>query len=193
MVVRINTPKSLQETLNYNEQKVNRGVATCIAENHFPYPLSAMNFYHKLSWLEQRNELNTTATSKTIHISLNFHPVEQLTNDALISIATSYMHEIGFSNQPYLVYRHQDAGHPHIHILATTIQKNGARINTHNMGRNQSEISRKQIKQSFDLVRADSKQALPEKLLSKRFPTKLKFAMVQLKPNVGLVICYNKY
>lgn len=162
MVVRITTPASLHQTLNYNEHKVNRGVATCIAENHFPSPVNQLNFYQKLHWLEQRNTLNQRATTKTLHISLNFDPSETLSNDRLTELTYAYMERIGFGDQPYLVYRHLDAGHPHVHIVATTIQKNGARINTHNIGRNQSETARKEIETQFGLIRAESKKHLSE-------------------------------
>lgn len=160
MVVRISTPASVEQTLNYNEHKVNRGVATCIAENHFPMPVDQLNFYQKLHWLQQRNALNQRATTKTLHVSLNFDPSETLSNERLVEIATAYMERIGFGDQPYLVYRHQDAGHPHMHILATTIQKNGARINTHNIGRNQSETARKEIEKHFGLVHAEGRKQI---------------------------------
>jgi uncharacterized protein YijF (DUF1287 family) len=53
------------------------------------------------------------------------------------------MEKIGFGEQPYLIYKHEDAGHPHIHIVSTTIKADGSRINTHNIGRNQSEKQEK--------------------------------------------------
>jgi len=51
----------------------------------------------------------------------------------------------GFDQQPYLDYRHDDSGHPHIHIVSTSIEKDGNRISFHNLGRNQSEKARKEI------------------------------------------------
>jgi len=65
------------------------------------------------------------------------------------------MEGIGFGDQPYLVYGHEDAGHPHIHIVTTNIQADGSRISTHNLGRNQSETTRKKIEEVFDLVKAE--------------------------------------
>ncbi|MES2331223.1 MAG: relaxase/mobilization nuclease domain-containing protein [Bacteroidota bacterium] len=185
MVAKITTPASLQETLNYNEHKVRRGVATCIAENHFPFPVHAMNFYQKLHWFEQRNELNTRATTKTIHISLNFSPSESLTNESLIEIANDYMMRIGFVNQPYLVYRHHDAGHPHVHILATTIREDGSRINTHNIGRNQSEIARKAIEEKYNLVRAENRKQLDETMHDKIAARKMVYGKSETKRGIA--------
>ncbi|HCT23866.1 MAG TPA: relaxase [Chitinophagaceae bacterium] len=95
-----------------------------------------------------------------MHVSLNFDPSEKLSENKLLQIASDYMQKIGFSNQPYLVYKHEDAGHPHIHIVSTTIKQDGSRINTHNIGRNQSEKARKEIEQTYGLIRAERQQQL---------------------------------
>ena len=70
------------------------------------------------------------------------------------------MEKIGFGQQPFLVYKHEDAGHPHIHIVSTTIKEDGSRINTHNIGRNQSEKARKEIEQQYGLIKAERQQQL---------------------------------
>jgi hypothetical protein len=119
-----------------------------------------MNFYQKLAELEKHNKLNKMATTKTLHVSLNFSPSDKLSDDKLVAIANGYMEKLGFGNQPYLVYKHEDAGHPHIHIVSTTIRKDGSRINTHNIGRNQSEKARKEIEQQYGLIKAERQQQL---------------------------------
>lgn len=68
------------------------------------------------------------------------------------------MQRIGFGNQPYLVYEHKDAAHPHVHILTTLIQENGKRIPVHYLGKNQSEKARKEIELEFGLIQAESKR-----------------------------------
>ncbi len=162
MVARITTPASMRETLSYNEHKVKRGVASCIAENHFPKAVNQLNFYDKLNWLQERNELNSRATTKTLHVSLNFDPSETLSNERLTEIANDYMQRMGFADQPYLVYRHEDAGHPHVHILATLIREDGSRIDTHNIARDRSEPVRKAIEEKYNLVRAENKKLMNE-------------------------------
>ncbi len=162
MVARITTPASMQETLNYNEHKVKRGVAVCIAENHFPRAVNQLYFYDKLYWLQERNDLNNRATTKTLHVSLNFDPSETLSNERLTEIANDYMQRMGLADQPYLVYRHDDAGHPHVHILATLIREDGSRIDTHNIARDRSEPARKAIEEKYNLMRAENKKIVNE-------------------------------
>ena len=160
MVAKITTPKSIEAALNYNEKKVQKGNAICLHAVNYLSEAKNMNFYQKLNGFERLNSLNERATTKTLHVSLNFDPSEKLTENKLSQIASDYMERIGFGNQPYLVYKHEDAGHPHIHIVSTTIKENGSRINTHNIGRNQSEKARKEIEQLYGLVKAERQQQL---------------------------------
>ncbi len=160
MVAKITTPKSIEAALNYNEKKVQKGNAICLHAANYLKEAKQMNFYQKLAGFERLNSLNERATTKTLHVSLNFDPPEKLSENRLLQIASDYMQKIGFSEQPYLVYKHEDAGHPHIHIVSTTIKANGSRINTHNIGRNQSEKARKEIEQTYGLVKAERQQQL---------------------------------
>lgn len=158
MVAKITIPHSLIETLNYNEKKVQKGSAVCIGEQNCLLDHDKMNFYQKLAQFENRNVLNDRATTKTLHVSLNFETSENLPVARLMEIANTYMDKIGFGEQPYLVYQHHDAGHPHLHIVSTTIRADGTRINTHNIGRNQSEKARKEIETTYSLVKAEHQQ-----------------------------------
>lgn len=160
MVAKITIPKSIEAALNYNEKKVQKGTAQCLYAGNYLNDANKMNFHQKLDGFENNNRLNKMATTKTLHVSLNFDPSEKLPENELVEIASVYMDKIGFGEQPFLVYKHEDAGHPHIHIVSTTIKKDGSRINTHNIGRNQSEKARKEIEQLYGLVKAERQQQL---------------------------------
>ena len=99
--------------------------------------------------------MNENVTRNSVHISLNFDPSEQISKERLQEIADNYMHQIGFGEQPYLIYQHFDAGHPHIHIVSVKVRADGSRIDMQNIGRNQSEKARKEIEQTFGLKRAE--------------------------------------
>jgi hypothetical protein len=155
MVAKITVPRTINRALNYNEKKVERGQATCIHAQNFLKESQQLKFYDKLERFQHLIALNQRATTNTLHISLNFDPTEKLEKEKLTEIANTYMQKIGFGNQPYLVYQHRDAGHPHIHIVTTNIEANGKRINTFNIGKNQSEQARKEIETIFKLVKAE--------------------------------------
>lgn len=156
MVAKITFPKLTEVALNYNEAKVQQGKAVCLQASNYLLEAHEMNFYQKLDGFSRLNDLNERATTKTIHISLNFDPFEKLSDSKLVELANEYMQRIGFGNQPFLVYKHEDAGHPHIHIVSNTIRDDGSRINTHNIGKHQSEKARKELEQIYGLIKAES-------------------------------------
>ncbi|MEJ0080842.1 MAG: relaxase/mobilization nuclease domain-containing protein [Puia sp.] len=158
MVAVINIGRSLRNALNYNEQKLKLNKAELIHSMNYGKDTGELGFTDKIKRLEMLTRLNEKTELNSVHISLNFDPSEKLSNEKLQAIADSYMEKIGFGNQPYLVYKHNDAGHPHIHLLTTNIRADGSRIKMHNIGRNQSEKARKEIECDFQLVKAQKQQ-----------------------------------
>jgi Relaxase/Mobilisation nuclease domain len=158
MVCKVISGKSLKGALNYNENKVREGLAESIAAVNFIAEPEHLNFYNKLLRFENLIERNGRAKTNAVHISLNFDIGEKLSQTKLIEIATTYMNKIGFGDQPYLVYEHRDAAHPHLHIVTTNIQEDGKRISIHNLGKHQSEQARIEIEEKYGLVKAGSKQ-----------------------------------
>jgi hypothetical protein len=159
MVAIIKTGHSIHRIFNYNEIKVKEGAATCIGAQNYPLDVEQLNLSTKLSVLERQLALNTNVSRNSVHISLNFDPSEAaMEQEKLMAIASRYMEGIGFRDQPYLVYRHNDAGHPHIHIVSIKVRPDGKRIDMNNIGRNQSETARKAIENEFNLVRAENQK-----------------------------------
>lgn len=161
MVTRINSAKRMLTILNYNENKVKEGVAKCILENSFGCPVEKLTFNNKINGFEAFMQKNRRATVKAVHISINFHPDEKLSEQKLKDIASDYMDKIGFGNQPYLVYQHFDAGHPHIHVVTTNIQRDGRRIIMYNIGWNQSKKARIELEEKYGLVKAKGRRQDP--------------------------------
>lgn len=157
MVAVIKPGHSMHRIFNYNENKVKEGVAECIGAENFPLNADEMSLKIKLGYLLKRAELRENVKRNSVHISLNFDPSETyLSKEKLMEIANVYMQKLGFGQQPYLVYQHHDAGHPHIHIVTTNIQSNGNRIDLHHLGIRKSEPARKEIEKMFALVAADA-------------------------------------
>ena len=195
MVAKITTPKNAKAALNYNEQKVQKGNAESIYAGNCLREAGEMNFFQKLALLENLNNLNKRASTNTLHVSLNFSVGENFSNKKLISIASSYMDKIGFGEQPYLVYKHNDAGHPHIHIVSTTIKADGSRINTHNIGRNQSEKARKEVELEFGLVKAEAQKQLLRQSIQPINLEKIIYGKLETKKSISIVVnaVYSQY
>jgi hypothetical protein len=188
MVAKITFPKSIEAALNYNEKKMQKGSAQCLHAANYLKDAREMNFYQKLNGFKMLNCLNNRATTKTLHVSLNFDPSEKLPVGKLVEIARMYMKRIGFEEQPYLVYKHEDAAHPHIHIVSSTIREDGSRINTHNIGRNQSETARKEIEAKFKLVKAESQQKLLSEKIKPFAMEKALYGISETKQSISNIV-----
>ncbi|KVV16228.1 relaxase/mobilization nuclease domain-containing protein [Flavobacterium sp. TAB 87] len=189
MVAIINTGHSIRAIFNYNEKKVALGIAECIGEGNYPMDIDKMTPTLKLKMLLRQLELNENVTRNSIHISLNFDPSEkELSKEKLIEIAAMYMDTIGFGDQPYLIYQHHDAGHPHIHIVSIKVKSDGQRIDIQNIGRNQSEKARKQIETLFNLVPAERHKSKTELDLIPIPIQKIQYGVVDSKKAISIVL-----
>jgi hypothetical protein len=159
MVAKIKSGKSLTGALNYNENKVKQHKAVFIEAARYFKDRENLSFSDKLIRLTDLAGMNQRAKTNAVHISLNFPNREVLPDETLREIVKEYMLGIGFQTQPYLVYRHHDAGHPHIHIVTTNIKRDGERINLHYLGQNESEKARKAIELKFGLIKAQEQKA----------------------------------
>lgn len=159
MVAVVKTGYSLHRVFNYNENKVKEGVANCIGAVNYPKDLNDLTLSNKLNRLIGLATLNEVVERNSVHISLNFHPSENFSHEKLQAIADSYMKQIGFGNQPYLVYEHMDAGHPHIHIITVKVDGNGQRIETQNIGKHASSTARRKVEKEFGLIKAEESKS----------------------------------
>ena len=188
MVARINTGKSISKALNYNEQKVQTGMAEILLASDFIKDMEYLNFHDKMDQFQRHISLNDRATTNTLHVSLNFDVTEKISSEKMTEIAQEYMEKIGFGNQPYLVYRHQDAGHPHLHIVSTNIKADGSRISLHNLGRMQSEQARKEIEVSFGLLIAGNKEQTTFQKITPVNAQKINYGKAELKRSISNVL-----
>ncbi|WP_026956821.1 relaxase/mobilization nuclease domain-containing protein [Algoriphagus vanfongensis] len=158
MVAIIKTSASVRRPFQYNENKLKAEAAVLLLAANYPGVLAEESSRMRLKYLQKLARLNSRTKVNSVHISLNFAPDEKLERNRLIQISKEYMSGIGFGEQPYLVYQHTDAGHPHVHIVSTNIQLDGRRIPLHNIGKLKSEPTRKAIEKQFGLVPAEQQK-----------------------------------
>lgn len=158
MVAKVIQGKTIRGVLSYNENKVQESKALCIYAHNFPAEVDSLSFKAKLDTFYKYISKNDKVRTNAIHISLSFHKQDKLETDALRNIASRYLEKIGFGNQPFLVYQHFDAAHPHLHIITTNVQLNARRIDLHNIGRGPSGKARREIETEFKLINADGRK-----------------------------------
>jgi len=158
MVAKVTVGKTIRGIFSYNENKVKEGSAACIKAEGFPVKADDLSFNDKLQTFLDYQIENRNVKTNAVHVSLNFDRIDRLDLDKLDKIASDYIDMIGFGGQPFLVYQHHDAAHPHIHLVTTNIRSNGSRIDLHNIGRQRSEEARKLIEIKYNLVKAQGRK-----------------------------------
>jgi hypothetical protein len=158
MVAILNVSKSIRATFLYNENKVKAGVAQLLLAGNYPMETEKMQQAHRLNMLLKLAAKRESVKKPSVHISLNFAPGEVLPQAKLKQVADDYMEAIGFGKQPYLVYQHFDAGHPHIHIVSVKVDAKGDRLETHLKGENKPGDIRRRLEQKHGLVPAEGHQ-----------------------------------
>jgi len=166
-------------------------LAVCLEAGYYPVKADDLNFHQKLRRLEMLTELNQRTKYNSVHISLNFDPSEKLPDELLKQIAEEYLDKLGFGGQPYLLYRHEDAGHPHLHIVTTNIQPDGRAIHLHNLGKRKSEPARKEIEIKYGLIKAEESNC--SGLISSNRSMLHGCFTVNRKPNGPSVMCCKRY
>ncbi|MFV8325982.1 relaxase/mobilization nuclease domain-containing protein [Flavobacterium sp. ZS1P14] len=195
MVTILNTGYSIRSILNYNENKVKAGIAACIGAANYPVDVDKMSAIIKLNRFKKRIELNENVKRNSVHISVNFSPSENHSKEKLMAIADIYMKKIGFGKQPYLVYQHYDAGHPHLHLVSINIERDGKRIDLNLHGIKKSEPARKEIEELFGLVKAEGQKKAAEFHLQPVAISKVHYGRMESKKAITdvLNVVLNQY
>jgi len=86
------------------------------------------------------------------HVSLSAAPGEHLTDEQWRRLAEAYMEKMGFKDNQYVLVRHADTGHDHVHLLMNRVSMTGDLVSTRFDYRRQ-EIALDQIEREQGLTR----------------------------------------
>ena len=81
-----------------------------------------------------QSKLNPNISKPVAHISLDFSAQDKhrLTDKMMVGIAKEYMQQMGYRNTQYIIARHHDTEHPHIHLVINRINNDGKRVSDQN-------------------------------------------------------------
>jgi hypothetical protein len=82
----------------------------------------SQKFFGKV--LHFQGQRNATK-NRYAHITLNLPHGEHLDNRTFHEVSKEYMEQMGYGEQPYVVVRHNDTEHEHVHIITTNVTGSG--------------------------------------------------------------------
>lgn len=175
MVGKMSYGNSIYGALTYNESKVEKGEAEVIAGDNLIKDVENATFAEKHFSLQSRADLNERTKKNCLHFTLNFSNKDKaiLANpETKKEIIKAYLNKLGLEEQPFVAYQHNDAHHPHFHIVTTNINPDGKYIDVFKKLRKYDKEKRqnyaqeicRDIEKEFKLVDATKEKTFQKKI-----------------------------
>lgn len=129
MVADIHKGNNLYGALAYNQDKIDRGKGQILETDRVFVPYDGQfRVSDCVQDFERAMPPQITTGKPIIHISLNPHPDDKLTDAQLADISREYLEKMGFGGQPYMIFKHEDIDRQHVHIISTRVRGDGSII-----------------------------------------------------------------
>ena len=171
MVAKISLGSSLYGAIAYNGEKINKEKGRVLDTNKvFNDGSGTVNIRRVyddfLRWMP-----SATRTEKPMmHISLNPHPDDRLSDTDFTRLAHEYMEKMGFAEMPYLVVKHEDIDRHHVHIVALRVGTDGRCISDSNNFYRSKNICR-ELEKKYGLKPAEREKITPDMPIRKVDPS----------------------
>ncbi|MDR1226807.1 MAG: relaxase/mobilization nuclease domain-containing protein [Prevotellaceae bacterium] len=174
MVAKFETGSNLYGALKYNTDKIDEAHAKVLCGNLVNIHEDGRCYLNELEWdfnVRLKNPNMGKTEKPIVTISLNPSPEDVLTDEQLREIAQEYMDRMGCSDQPYVVFKHEDIDRHHVHIVTTNIGRDGKKL-TDSFGSSNDHHKSKEITNDIERTRGlhpadlkkDQRVWVPEKV-----------------------------
>ena len=171
MVAKISIGSSLYGALSYNGMKMNRDEGRVLGANKIMLPADG---HIDIARMVEDFNLFMPKTGRTkkpvLHISLNPHPDDRLTEQQYEILAREYLDKLGFGEQPYIIYKHMDIDRHHIHIVTVNVNEQGKRLNQDFLFRRSKKITT-ELEEKYNLHKAQREKISPDTPIRKIDPS----------------------
>ena len=130
MIAKIMKSAHSFDAVYYNENKVKEQKAEFLTAANFQKTGTNLNFLSRnesISYFNKVSDLNTRVKNRQFHAVISTKGQEH-TSEELKFIAEEYIKKMGYRDNPYLLYFHQDTDNNHVHIVSTRVDKNGEKV-----------------------------------------------------------------
>lgn len=186
MIAKIGRGQNLTGVLSYNQLKVEIENAEIMFTHKM---LETPDGHYCTTQLSRSFEPYLVANRKTektvLHISLNPDPKDKVSDEKFKTIAQEYMHQMGYGEQPFVVFKHTDIERTHIHIVSVCVNEEGRKISDSYERKRSMNICR-ELEKKYGLVSAIDK----EQKRNKKAFSKVDYKSNDLKSQVASVVRY---
>ncbi|MDO5333937.1 MAG: conjugal transfer protein MobB [bacterium] len=171
MVAKISIGSSLYGALAYNSEKINREEGRLLGANKIILPAEGQIDIGRIAENFREFMPMMGRTKKPVlHISLNPHPDDKLTDQDFEILAREYLEKLGFGEQPFIIYKHEDIDRHHIHIVTVNVNEQGKRLNQDFLFRRSKRITT-ELEEKYNLHKAQREKITPDMPIKKIDPS----------------------
>lgn len=171
MVAKISIGSSLYGALAYNGEKMNEAHGRVLSANKIVLPTDGnINIGAMAENFKAFMPKMGRTKKPVLHISLNPHPDGRLTDQDFEILAREYLDKLGFGDQPYVIYKHEDIDRHHIHIVTVNVNEHGKRLNQAFLFRRSKAITN-ELEQKYNLHKAQREKVSPDTPITKLDPS----------------------
>lgn len=165
MIAKIGRSANLYGALAYNNLKVEKENGQILFANKI---IETANGQYSIAQLAQSFApyllANLNTEKHTLHISLNPDPKDTVSDDKFREMAQQYMREMGYGEQPFVVFKHTDIDRSHIHIVSVCVDENGKKISDKFEKMRSMNICRELEKQHHLIPATDKERSQNDKI-----------------------------
>lgn len=170
MVAKISIGNSLYGALVYNGEKLNKERGKLISSNKIYNDGSgSLDIRRAFEDFKRWIPAHTRTERPMMHISLNPHPDDRLTDAQFSQLADDYMKMMGLENVPFIVFKHEDIDRYHLHIVALRVDTNGRCISDKNNFYKNKKVCR-ELEKKYGLKVAEREKVSPDTPITKVDP-----------------------
>lgn len=170
MVAKISIGNSLYGALVYNGEKLNKERGKLISSNKIYNDGSgSLDIRRAFEDFKRWIPAHTRTERPMMHISINPHPDDRLTDAQFSQLADDYMKMMGFENVPFIVFKHEDIDRFHLHIVALRVDTDGRCISDKNNFYKNKKVCR-ELEKKYGLKVAEREKVSPDTPITKIDP-----------------------
>lgn len=170
MVAKISIGSSLYGALAYNGEKMNEKHGRVLGANKIVLPADGnINIGAMAENFKAFMPKMGKTKKPVLHISLNPHPDDRLTDQDFEILAREYLDKLGFGEQPYIIYKHEDIYRHHIHIVTVNVNEQGKRLDQSFLFRRSKKITN-ELEEKYGLHKAQREKVSPDTPITKIAP-----------------------
>jgi hypothetical protein len=158
MIAKIGRSANLYGALAYNQLKVENEKGEILFGNKI---IETASGNYSVAQLAQSFTpyliANRNTEKHTLHISLNPDPKDKVSDDRFMEMADAYMQEMGYGQQPYVVFKHTDIDRSHIHIVSVCVDEQGKKISDSYEKMRSMNVCR-ELERKYGLIPATDKE-----------------------------------